>query len=584
MRHTLTQLAGCLVAVVVLTSFGDAKPPTVHGLFPAGGQQGTIVAVTTDGTFDGWPVEAWTSTPAISVTALETKGQISVAIDAEASPGQHWIRLYDASGSSRMHPFLVDSVKEILEGDATQSEIDLSKPTIINGRLSANQEVDQYNIDLPLGATVVASLDAHRFVGSPMDAVMQLYDREHRVVLHQVDDAPGRDPRIVISPTSKFGRRSNRLAIRLFAFPETPNQRIGFAGGKNFIYRLTLSQAGFVDFATPLSVMESGIDAIRLTGWGLDDHHRAESRRSFRGNETVATAFLPNVPGFSTVSVEAHACHLESPDCSEVEPISCLVPSTTTGHLDSPNDIDGFTIRCQKEQPLSIRVDARSLDFPTDPLLELYALSPESGATSSHRLGKRLHKTDDTTGRDCVLQFNPPETATYMVTVRDLYGGGGPRHRYRLTVTEQRPTFRLNHDNEVTVGKVGEATKIDVSILRQHALDRNIYVAAIGLPSTVRTRVEVSMMKATSSSTGNETSKTTNDSSKKVTLVLKASEPVSTPFQIIGVSHGQAAAVRSVTPTISTSVATSDLWFTATAADPVDADSNESSAEEAPAP
>ena len=116
--------------------------------------------------------------------------------------------------------------------------------------------MDGFAVALTRGQTLVASLEAERHLGSPMDAVLQVVSPDG-FVLAQNDDDIGRDPRIVFEAPS-----AGTYIVRLFAFPAKPDSSIRFAGGSDYVYRLTLTTGGFIDYAFPLAVGRDGPRAV----------------------------------------------------------------------------------------------------------------------------------------------------------------------------------------------------------------------------------------------------------------------------------------------------------------------------------
>ena len=541
----LTVLFAVLSPPTAFVAFAAA--PVLNHLFPAGGQQGQTVHVTADGSFPVWPVSTWSDSTDITVQAAEEKGQLVIKIAESAIPGPHWIRLFDRQGGTRSRPFFVDSAAELSESEATSNVIDLSEPKIVNGVLSANNEVDSFLITLQPGEMIVASLMAHR-LGSPMDAVMQLYDMDNKVVLAQVDDAPGRDPRIVFPDENApvTIRHSSNLAIRLFAFPETPNSRIGFTGATNFVYRLTMSKTGFVDYATPLSITRSSMDDLRLIGWLLPDN---DVRRAARltGNLETVTVFQNNVPGSFRIPLLPAASRREESDCSRDAPLDCGANCVITGQLDRPGDADAFRFAGQPEEQIRLTVAGRKLGFQTDPLLEIYETS-----------GKRLHKTDDSDGLDCVLDFKPPAAGDYIAVVRDLYGNGGTRYVYRFALNRLEPAYRLEVDKERHGFESGTDYKLAVKVLREHGFDDDVHLVAVGLPESVAVTAA--------------TSKSSGDSAKQVELVFRSTAASSAPFQIVGTTRKSPRAVRAETPATVRPHRQTDLWLTVIEPEPPSAE------------
>src|SRR5439155_26317331 len=83
-------------------------------------------------------------------------------------------------------------------------------------------------------------------------------------VATQNHDAVGLDPQIAFTAT-----RRGPYLVRLFAFPATPDSGIRFAGGDDYIYRLTLTTGPFIDHALPLAAPREE-SQVALGGWNLE--------------------------------------------------------------------------------------------------------------------------------------------------------------------------------------------------------------------------------------------------------------------------------------------------------------------------
>src|SRR5690606_27885473 len=114
----------------------------------------------------------------LTVEPLEESGQFRVTAAADAAPGLYWIRLYDAEGASPPQPFYVGTLPEVNEtepNDDPQSAQVLDTSSVcVNGQLARGGDVDTFSVPLTAGQTLVARLDAHTALGSPMDAVLQV--------------------------------------------------------------------------------------------------------------------------------------------------------------------------------------------------------------------------------------------------------------------------------------------------------------------------------------------------------------------------------------------------------------------------
>ncbi len=177
-----------------------AKPPTLDGLFPPGARRGRTIPVTASGQFEHWPVRVWCSTPGIEIAAGNEKGKLAVKVAETVPTGVHWIRLADDEGATPPRPFLVGTLQEVVEtepnDDPKQPQRLDSANVTIDGRLAQSGDVDGFAVRLTRGQTLVASLEANRRLGSPMDGVLQVVSPEG-VVVAQNDDDHENDPQVV---------------------------------------------------------------------------------------------------------------------------------------------------------------------------------------------------------------------------------------------------------------------------------------------------------------------------------------------------------------------------------------------------
>ena len=494
-------------AVLIAPGYSPAKPPTLTGFFPPGASRGQTVAIEAAGSFDHWPVGAWVDRPGVEIRAEKAKGKLSAVVAPDAAPGLRWIRLHDDDGATELRPFVVGVLPETIEVEPNDEptaahRLDRSSTTV-NGRLSKSGDVDGFAVELERGQTMVASIEAARRLGSPMDAVLQVATPEGSV-LAQNDDDVGPDPRIVFeAPTS------GRYVVRLFAFPSKPDSSIRFAGGSDYIYRLTLTTGGFLDYAFPLAVGRDGPAVVEAIGWNIP------AAGTLPVPDQDDREVLPVAAG--SLSGEAEVRHLHGPVTVEAEPNDASHPQAisgpiaVSGRIDPPGDRDAFRLSLKKGETRSIRVESRALGRPLDPVLRIL-----------DAVGKVVAESDDDgNDRDAGRSFTAPADGDYRILVRDLHGRGGPRFAYLLTIREPRPDFELTLTADRFELKPGKTTKIKVAIKRQNRLSEPIEISAEGLPAGVRAKPM--------------TSKSGDASASSVELELSGGDsPTSGPFRIVG--------------------------------------------------
>ncbi|HEX3146603.1 MAG TPA: PPC domain-containing protein [Gemmataceae bacterium] len=452
----------------VLCGESFSAPPAITYLYPAGGQRGTTVDVTVGGTFERWPVQVWTSDKAITANASKDKGKLSIAIAADAVPGVHWLRLHDEQGASTLRPFIVGTLPDVAEkepNDEPTKAQTIKLPTVVNGRLEKAGDVDVFSVTLKKGETLVASVDAHRSLKSPMDGVLQVLSADG-FVLEQNNDWHGLDPQIIFNVP-----KDGTYLVRLFAFPAVADASIKLSGGETYIYRLTLTTGGFADYAMPLAVERKAAAKVGIKGWNISAAARPLAV-SVEGD--VATVFHPLLANPVRFRLENHPCW----DAARTDgPLA--VPFSATGQLTKAGDANSFSITGKKGQAIAIRVESRALELPVNPVIRVLDTAKKQLAIAE----------PPDLNKDAELAFNPPADGTYTIEVRDLHGGGGPRFVYRLRVAPPEPDFELMITTDRFALAPGKPLDIPITVMRKAGFARDVEVTAEGLPAGVSAAV-----------------------------------------------------------------------------------------------
>jgi hypothetical protein len=532
-RRLLLSVALLLAPLAPLAPL-HAAPPSLMYLFPAGARRGTTVEVSAGGAFERWPVGAWVKGPGVTVKPAKDKGKLIVTVAADATPGSSWLRLYDDEGASIARPFLIGLLPEVMEKEPNNEPKQAQKleaaDVIVNGRLDKAGDVDVFAVPLQQGQTLVASIEAHRTLRSPMDAVLQVLS-EDGFVLAQNNDFHGLDPQIAFTAP-----RDGTFFVRLFAFPAVPDASIRFSGGATYVYRLTLTTKGFVDYPYPLAVTAGQPAEVELIGWSLP----AAARRIAlppTAKGPVATIVHAEIGNHVDVALEPHFTLALRATTSRTRPQLIPVPATVTGRLGEAGATSFYEFQGRKGKTLLLRVESQSLDFEVEPVLRL---TDTAGKVLARGEAAKLHG-------DAVLSFTPPQDAPYRLEVLDLHGAGGPRHVYRLSVATSVPDFALTVASDRFTLMPGTPLDIPVTIERRGGFAEAITLTAQGLPAEV---------------TANAITVKTSD--KKTTLRLTAaSATAASALRIIGKSEGMTAFSHTARAVVAERDSTTDdLWLT----------------------
>jgi hypothetical protein len=535
----LTVVALCISSAAYISAAALGAGPEVKSWFPAGGQRGSTVELAANGNYPEWPVQTWVSLPGVTLAAETEKGKFKAAIAADATPGLYWIRLYDPRGAAAPQPFIVGTLVEINEqepnNEPAKPQAISQQPVVINGQLGATGDVDVFSVALQKGQTLLASLEAHETLGSPFDGVLQIVAPRGNVVAFNHDQR-GLDPQIAfVAPVN------GTYFVRLFGFPSTPNSTIGLAGSAQYVYRLTLTTGGLIDYPWPLVLTSGRETRVELVGWNIPDPLKTVL---VRPEANPAEIFDPQLSGIATIAVEPHntIAEIEPNDASQPQPIE--LPVSVTGRIENRHDVDVYSFVAKKAEPLVFQVESRALGYPLDAVLE-----------ASDATGKALARVDDTDGaRDAVLTFSPPEDGMFYIAISDLNRQGSSRHVYRLRATKAEGDFEVTTDAEAYQVTAGKPTEITLTIGRRNGFAEAIAFRVTGLPDLVAASA------AQSAATG--------DNAKTVKLALNAGAgSFSGPIRVVGESTGEGKLTRTAAAVIPGRAArTSELWLTVVAA------------------
>lgn len=520
----------------------EAAPPTLTQVFPPGGQRGTTVAATFTGKLDGAvKVEA----PGLEVAAGEKAGQFAITIPADFGGDRAWIRVYNDEGASAVIPFLVSTLPERLEKEPNNSpkeaEVLDTPRAVVNGVLK-NADTDAFLVPLTAGDTLVAALDAHTRLGSPIDAVLQIALPDGTVLADNHDDL-GLDPRLAFTAPA-----DGKYLVRLFGFLAEPNTNISLQGNDNCLYRLTLTTGAFVTHARPVSIHSDPSKTIRLYGWNLPTADlgvlpvplplEREPRTDLRlpAGTDWASIGGPELAGSARVRRVPFATSVRAADGGPNPALS--LPHAVTGCLQSPGQIDSYSLALQKGQVLLVTAEARTWGSPVDPVVRL--ADPE---------GKKVAEVDDTAGgRDALLTYTAPRDGTFLVSLTDRHRAGSDRHFYQLTCRLDEPDFELTAAADTVTLPADKPAEIAVTVVRRGNIGP-ITVTAEGLPPGVTVEPGVSEPKG--------------DSAKKVIVRLKgAGTAHSGRIRLVG-RTSEPALERPVLTPPQLGVAFDTLWLTA---------------------
>ncbi|GAB5406180.1 MAG: PPC domain-containing protein [Aureliella sp.] len=540
-RLTVTLVFGMLASVAV------AQPSLTH-LKPAGMQRGTTQTIECFGKFD-WPINV--QCLGATVECLEKSGQLSVTVAPELSSDCVWLRLYDSSGASASVPLLVSDAASLAEVEPNNvpdeaqviPSVDGSTSVIVDGVLEKRGEVDGFAVQLAAGQTLVAVVDANASFGSPMDSIIQVVSPSGTVV-GENHDFRGLDPGVTFT-----AKEAGIYVVRLFAWPSKPNQQIAYQGAANFIYRLTLTTEGYITH--PVEQIAEPGSSVRVAGFNLPPALKGiavplstgpQGTQRDANGKALGFVRIPGIVGSARVQIavdtgdDGPAIEIDNSSGSEM-----AVGDVRSGLIEQAGDDHMYSLTLRKDQTVDLLAESVSLYSDLVPILKL-----------SDSKGKVLKQTSERGAAvDAKLTFKAAADGDYQLSVRDRFNSAGPRHFYRLSVTERRSDFKLSIATDRFTVTKDKPLEIPLAISRTSGVGEpvgDIAFVVEGLPGGVTAAPAIS--------------KAGGESAKKVTLKLSASgQAFSGPIRIVGTSASGLERAAMTPP--SYGVAFDRAWLTA---------------------
>jgi len=451
-----------------------AAAPTLDYIFPLAFQRGSTAAVTLGGKLDPWPVSVWADCSGVTFRTETNNGKISVETSKEAPLGPHLLRVYDHDGVSAPRCFVITSEQDVMEKEPNdslqQAQVIEKLPVVITGRLEKSGDVDSFAITVPSGKWLVARVDAFS-LGSPVDAVLHLFDGRGVRVAFNHDSAQSLDPLLAYKVATP-----GRHVVQVAGFAYPPAADVRFAGSAATIYRLSITDGPVASHAFPAGVQRGCKAPLRWVGWNLP---QSSHDQPFDASEFASSSeqVLVDAPGPDNrlpifISDVPEQVETESKTNSEREQL-VSPPCAISGRIAPAGDEDRFRFAAQKGERLEIRLQAASLGSPLHGTLKLSNVANQPVAS------------EETSGPEPKLTWTAPANGSYLISVSDLFRRGGDDYVYRLSIVPPKPDFKVavaDHAFRLEPGKTNEI-KVEVSRLQAHT--NSLIVSMEGLPEGV---------------------------------------------------------------------------------------------------
>jgi hypothetical protein len=416
---------------------GPAAPaprgsPSVDVVLPRGGQRGSETTIAFHGQRLADAAGILFHEPGIELLSIEAPDEgravARVRIAPDCPLGEHRLRLRTRTGVSELRTFWVGPFPI---ADETEPDNDLEHAQPIGRNVTVHgvvtgEDVDVFAVEMKAGDRLSVEVEGVRLGETLFDPFVAILD-EKRFELASCDDSSlfRQDP-----AASCVVPADGRYFVLV--------REASFGGHDRCRYRLHVGT-----FPRPLVASPAGGKSGSEVAVALIGDVRGTMAASLRLPEGPPSEFTvwPEQDGVPAPSGLPLRIGPFEP-VPEVEPNDAPAQATGAGRgpplafdgvLERPGDVDFVRFAARKDERTHLRVHARSIRSPLDPVLSIHRSD-----------GAQLDAADDVVGLDSYLSFSAPEDGEYVARVVDHLGAGGPTYVWRLVASAVAPTLALD--------------------------------------------------------------------------------------------------------------------------------------------
>jgi len=413
-----------------------AAQPQLQRLEPQGAQRGGEATIALHGARLGKdPQEILLYREGIAVQEIDSvdENQVKVTLSlAEDCPlGIHGLRVRTATGLSNLMTFHVGALPEMQEEEPNNlfdEPQTIPLDVVVNGVIK-REDVDYFAVDAKAGERVSLEIEGLRLGRTFFDPAITVLD-ERRFEVARRDDATllRQD-----AYCSFLATHSGKYIVEV--------RETAYRGDDASSYRLHVGR-----FPRPSAVFPPGGapgEELKVRWIGDPTGDREETIALPDAADAAHEVFATDGQGVAPSGVPMRV--LDLPNVLEVEPnngrgkaTQFTAPAACAGVINEPGDRDFFRFTAKKDETLDLRVVAREIRSPLDPVLRVTDID-----------GKRLAGNDDDAGRpDSYLRFKAPADGDYLLQVEDHLRTGGADYVYRIEATRPTPIVDLQIEEQ----------------------------------------------------------------------------------------------------------------------------------------
>ncbi|WZO96938.1 PPC domain-containing protein [Isosphaeraceae bacterium EP7] len=419
MRHRLALLSGVSLILLAATH-AQAASPGFSAIRPVGAQRGVEIEVNLTGARLIDAKEVVFHEPGISVTKLtvvndgHVKAMFKISPDARL--GLYDLRVRSATGVSELRTFSVGPYKDVAEVEPNN---DFAKPqvialgTCVNG-VAETEDVDYFAVEAKKGQRISAEVEGNRGGISAFDPYVGIINAK-RFELSTSDDLA------LIWQDGFASITAPEDGTYLIQVRES-----AYAGNAACLYRVHIGDFPRFTATIPAGGKPGEKLAVKWIGDVLGEKTTevtmpATADRNF-GLLAQDDKGVSPYPNMFRLSALTNVLEVEPNDNHGIA-TKFTAPGALNGVIEKPGDEDHFVFDAKKGQVFDVRVFARTLRSPLDPVL--FIGKKGQGA---------LVGNDDNPGPDSYIRFTAPDDGEYVIWVVDHLKKGSPDSFYRIEI------------------------------------------------------------------------------------------------------------------------------------------------------
>ncbi|MCI0642016.1 MAG: PPC domain-containing protein [Gemmataceae bacterium] len=416
-------------------------------------------------------------TPVAEASKKTTINNVKLKITAadDAPLGEREFRVASTLGVSSIGQLVIVDDPVIVENAANNTLAQaqtISLPCVVAGKLEALEDVDFFKFEAQAGQTLTFEV----FCARLQDKIHDL--QKHAKPMLTLFDAEGRE--LAANDTFFFADPMLSFTIAKTGAYFLQIRESTYDGDQRWVYALLATTKPYVSHLFPMAGNPGQKIDVEPIGSAAKIKQRVpltvpneigvrQVQLDLDGTKSnLATILVNNLPPF----IE------QEPNDESKQATRITLPAGINGRIGKKRDLDHFVFKAEKGKGIRFELKARRfgtlLNSSVHGVLEI--LNQKAAVVAAN---------DTTHGPEANLVFTPPDSADFVLRVRDLNSKGGDSFVYHVEADWARPDFTLRCDPDKAMIGPGSATAWYAHVSRSNGFTGPVLVEVKGLPTDV---------------------------------------------------------------------------------------------------